>query len=493
VSGVATITVQTQDAPWQPVGACTLETPYPATLVAAATTTMTVDNGVGYAQARFRIGLDSSTGDAGTDRWVDSFQDASPDGFDQSLAISLVAPVAAGAHTVSLLGARSAGNGIPVVGERSIVALAIAHDIPPGAPSDVTASPGSGSAEISWAPPVANGGSPITGYRVTASPTGTTVIVGPLATSATVAPLPDGDHTFTVTAVNAVGPGPASSPSPSSRLRLGNPVQTLPGATGYWMVDEDGVVYGFGQSRVVGDASQGIAHARAVGSASLTAVDIEPTASTGGYWVLDSAGVVYPFGDALGFGGISPGQLRSGETAVSLSVTGRQDGYWVFTNHGRAFRFGNIGTFGDLSATPLNAPVIDSIRTVTGNGYYLVASDGGVFAFGDAAFHGSMGGRRLNAPVQSLVPDPDGTGYWLVAADGGVFAFLADFRGSIPALLPIGRALNGPIAGMVAFGRGYLMVGDDGGIFAFSDRQFLGSLGASPPARPITAVAAFSL
>ena len=123
VSGVATITAQAHDAGWQPVGACTLETPYPATLVVAATNTMTVDNGVGYAQARFRIGLDSSTGDAGTDRWVDSFQDASPNGFDQSVAVSLVTPLAVGAHTVSLLGARSAGNGIPVVGERSIVAL----------------------------------------------------------------------------------------------------------------------------------------------------------------------------------------------------------------------------------------------------------------------------------------------------------------------------------------------------------------------------------
>ena len=42
---------------------------------------------------------------------------------------------------------------------------------------------------------------------------------------------------------------------------------------------------------------------------------------------------------------------------------------------------------------------------------------------------------------------------------------------------------------MVPFGNGYLMVGEDGGIFNFSDRPFPGSLGADPPADPITSVA----
>src|SRR5438309_10026733 len=114
----------------------------------------------------------------------------------------------------------------------------------------------------------------------------------------------------------------------------------------------------------------------------------------------------------------------------------------------------------------------------------MVASDGGIFAFGDARFSGSMGGQRLNAPVQSLVPDPDGGGYWLVASDGGVFAFAAPFRGSMGNV-----RLNKPVTGMVPFGNGYLMVGEDGGIFDFSDRPYLGYLGARPPARPSVASA----
>jgi ligand-binding sensor domain-containing protein len=87
--------------------------------------------------------------------------------------------------------------------------------------------------------------------------------------------------------------------------------------------------------------------------------------------------------------------------------------------------------------------------------------------------------------VQSLVPDADGSGYWLVASDGGIFAFDAPFRGSMGAV-----KLNKPVTGMVRYGNGYLMVGEDGGIFSFSDKAFVGSLGANPPAKPITSVAA---
>jgi len=51
--------------------------------------------------------------------------------------------------------------------------------------------------------------------------------------------------------------------------------------------------------------------------------------------------------------------------------------------------------------------------------------------------------------------------------------------------------LNRPVTGMVRAGTGYVMVGEDGGIFDFSGdpTSFKGSLGAAPPARPITSVA----
>ena len=114
----------------------------------------------------------------------------------------------------------------------------------------------------------------------------------------------------------------------------------------------------------------------------------------------------------------------------------------------------------------------------------MVAEDGCVFAFGDARFSGSMGGQRLNEPVMAMAADPDGSGYWLIASDGGVFAFDAPFHGSTGHL-----RLNRPISGIVPGPSGYLMVAEDGGTFAFGAVPFHGSLGATPPAHPIVAVA----
>ncbi len=45
---------------------------------------------------------------------------------------------------------------------------------------------------------------------------------------------------------------------------------------------------------------------------------------------------------------------------------------------------------------------------------------------------------------------------------------------------------------MVPYGSGYMMVAEYGGIFNFSDGPFDGSLGATPPSRPIVSVSALA-
>ena len=88
----------------------------------------------------------------------------------------------------------------------------------PGAPTAVNALAGAGSAQVSWTAP-SNGGSAITKYTVTpfigtTAQTPTTVTGSPPATSTTVTGLTNGTaYTFTVTATNAIGTGPASAPS----------------------------------------------------------------------------------------------------------------------------------------------------------------------------------------------------------------------------------------------------------------------------------------
>jgi hypothetical protein len=88
----------------------------------------------------------------------------------------------------------------------------------PEAPTGVNAGAGDSSATVSWTAP-ASGGNPITSYTVTpyagSTAQASTVVQGnPPATTATINGLANGtSYTFTVSATNSIGTGPASAPS----------------------------------------------------------------------------------------------------------------------------------------------------------------------------------------------------------------------------------------------------------------------------------------
>src|SRR5208283_1380533 len=102
--------------------------------------------------------------------------------------------------------------------------------ITPGAPTGVTAKAGNAQATVSFKPPTSNGGSAITGYTVTSNPAGgVDVSAGTTSTTHIVKRLTNGiPYTFTVTATNVAGTGPASYPSNSVTPTASSAVPGVP-------------------------------------------------------------------------------------------------------------------------------------------------------------------------------------------------------------------------------------------------------------------------
>ena len=110
-------------------------------------------------------------------------------------------------YRFSVTATNSAGTGPSSLSSNAVTPFGI-----PGAPTNVSATLISGQANVSFTPPTSNGGSGITGYTVTASPGGQTGTG--YGSPITVTGLANGtSYTFTATATNAAGQGPASSPS----------------------------------------------------------------------------------------------------------------------------------------------------------------------------------------------------------------------------------------------------------------------------------------
>nr|WP_240619385.1 fibronectin type III domain-containing protein [Blastococcus sp. TF02-8] len=102
---------------------------------------------------------------------------------------------------------------------------------PPTAPRTPTAVAGNARASVSWTAPASDGGSPITGYVVTASPGGASCVTSTLACAVT--GLTNGTaYTFSIVATNSAGTGPASTattavtPAPSAPTAPRSPVAT---------------------------------------------------------------------------------------------------------------------------------------------------------------------------------------------------------------------------------------------------------------------------
>ena len=117
-------------------------------------------------------------------------------------------------YTFKVTATNAAGSGPASAASNAVTPTAVTA---PSAPTAVVASPATRQALVSWSEPASNGGSAISGYTVTPFLAGvaqTPVEVAAGSNSTTIKGLANGSaYTFTVTAFNAVGVGPASSPS----------------------------------------------------------------------------------------------------------------------------------------------------------------------------------------------------------------------------------------------------------------------------------------
>jgi len=128
-------------------------------------------------------------------------------------------------YTFTLVAKNSAGSSSPVT-----IGSATAQGVP-GSVSGVKASTTGDIATISWTAPSSNGGSPITGYTVSAVPAGPTCSTTG-ATFCTIAGIATAtSYIFSVVASNSVGSSSALAASVPT-LALANPSLTIAGKTG---------------------------------------------------------------------------------------------------------------------------------------------------------------------------------------------------------------------------------------------------------------------
>jgi hypothetical protein len=114
------------------------------------------------------------------------------------------------AYSFTVTAANAIGTGPPSSPSNSVTPQTASTV--PGVPTNITATAGNKQVTVSFTPPASPSGSPITGYTVTSNPgnimgkgTGSPITVSGLTNGQT--------YTFTVTAANKNGSGPASNPS----------------------------------------------------------------------------------------------------------------------------------------------------------------------------------------------------------------------------------------------------------------------------------------
>ncbi|HLN07021.1 MAG TPA: IPT/TIG domain-containing protein, partial [Acidimicrobiales bacterium] len=340
----------------------------------------------------------------------------------------------------------------------------------PAAPSAVTARVLDGIVHVSWSAPSVDGGSPVTGYLVSATSVHFALLhvepkiqVGPSARSASLYVPPGITFKISVASENALG---------SSSANAASTVELQVSDDGYLVAAQDGTVLRYGDLQYAPPGIGGLRNGPVI-------VGIAAAYDSDGYWLAASDGQVFSVGDALALGSLPAGVTKAPVVAIAAIPDSR--GYWLVTSTGRVFTFGGAKFYGSLAGQHLSSPIVGIARTLDGSGYWLASANGKVYPFGDARKFGSLAGRT--GRIVAIASDPAGTGYWLVSSTGGVFSFGAKFEGSFGKHPP-----TSPVVGAVATpdGLGYWVLESDGAIRSFGDARYVGdAVGATVVGRLI--------
>ncbi|MEI6304743.1 MAG: fibronectin type III domain-containing protein [Candidatus Taylorbacteria bacterium] len=277
----------------------------------------------------------------------------------------------------------------------------------PTAPTDVTATAGNTQVVINFSAPGSNGGSAITGYTVTSSPSGgIDTNAGGTALTHTVTSLTNGiSYTFTVTATNVVGTGSASSPSssvtPSTVAAVSTNVVTSIAST-------SATVSGSITSTGGSDASQhGFAYGTVANLSTVTATTTLGSQTGTGTFTSFVTGLTanttyYVRAYAVNASGTTTGSIISFLTLPAIPTVTTQaptagSGIYFTAN-------------GNITATAVNATVRGFVYGTT-NTYGATTTENGSFTTG--AYTATISGLACNTlyHVKSYALNTGGTGY----------------------------------------------------------------------------------
>jgi titin len=135
-----------------------------------------------------------------------------PPGYTQDVNASplqvLATPLISGiSYTFTLVATNTKGLSLPSAPSNPVIPLA-----PPDPPTNVAATPGNASADITWDYPINNGGSPILSYTVTSSP-GNIILLSVQSPTLFQNLINGTSYTFTVYSTNQIGDSILSIPS----------------------------------------------------------------------------------------------------------------------------------------------------------------------------------------------------------------------------------------------------------------------------------------